>query len=99
MKTTVIKPKRGMRFLDVKEIFYHRDLLYFLVLKEVKILYKQTVLGFSWAIIRPFLSMIVPLRVNSRPLFSMMAPFAVYVSDPVDGATSIVNITSLLVAL
>ena len=37
----------------------YRDLFYFLVLRDIKVLYKQTVLGFTWAIIRPFFSMIV----------------------------------------
>jgi len=38
---------------------HYRDLLYFLVLREIKVLYKQTILGFSWAIIRPVFSMII----------------------------------------
>ena len=45
--------------ITFNEIFLYRDLLYFLVLKEITILYKQTILGFSWAIIRPFMNMVI----------------------------------------
>ena len=56
---TVIEPKQGWQFVDWKEVRAYKDLFFFLVLRDIKVLYKQTVLGFSWAIIRPFFSMIV----------------------------------------
>jgi len=56
---TIIKPTSLWYDLNFKEIIKYKDLLYFMVLKDVKVLYKQTVLGFSWAIIRPLFSMIV----------------------------------------
>ena len=56
---TVIQPSRGWKLINFREIWKHRDLLYFLVLRDIKILYKQTVLGFTWAIIRPLFSMVV----------------------------------------
>ena len=43
----------------ISELLDYRDLFYFMILREVKVLYKQTVLGFTWAIIRPFMSMII----------------------------------------
>ncbi len=55
----IIKPKSGWQLLDWKEIKEYKDLIYFLILRDVKALYKQTVLGFSWAILRPFIKMIV----------------------------------------
>lgn len=55
----VIEPKTGWQLVDWKEIKEYKDLIYFLILRDVKSLYKQTVLGFSWAILRPFLKMIV----------------------------------------
>lgn len=55
----IIKPKTGWQLLDWKEIKEYKDLIYFLILRDVKALYKQTVLGFSWAILRPFIKMIV----------------------------------------
>ena len=56
---TVIKPQKGWQLIDWKEIKEYKDLFYFLVLRDIKALYKQTVLGFAWAIIRPVFSMIV----------------------------------------
>jgi len=58
-QTIVIKPKSGWQLIDWKEIIEYRDLFYFLVKRDVLALYKQTVLGFTWAIIRPVFSMIV----------------------------------------
>lgn len=55
----VIEPKKGWRLIDWKELREYRDLFYFLVWRDIKVLYKQTILGFGWAIIRPVFSMIV----------------------------------------
>ena len=57
--TVIIEPKKGWQLIDWKEIIEYKDLFYFLVLRDIKALYKQTVLGFAWAIIRPVFSMIV----------------------------------------
>ena len=57
--TIVIEPKKGWQLINWKEINEYRDLFYFLVLRDIKALYKQTVLGFAWAIIRLVFSMIV----------------------------------------
>lgn len=54
-----IKPKKGWQLIDFKELKEYRDLFYFLVVKDIKVRYKQTVLGGLWAIIQPFFSMIV----------------------------------------
>jgi lipopolysaccharide transport system permease protein len=53
-----IEPTRGFRRLDVKELWSYRELLYFLVWRDVKIRYKQTFLGPLWAVLRPFLMMV-----------------------------------------
>ncbi len=55
----VIKPKTGWQLIDWKELKEYKDLFYFLILRDVKALYKQTVLGFSWAILRPFITMVI----------------------------------------
>ena len=55
----IIKPKTGWQLINWQEIREYKDLIYFLILRDIKALYKQTVLGFSWAILRPFLKMIV----------------------------------------
>lgn len=57
--TTVIEPRDGWRLFDWKEIVEYRDLLYFLVLRDVTVLYKQSVLGIAWAVLTPFFSMVV----------------------------------------
>ncbi len=55
----IIQPKKGWQLIAWMELNEYRDLFYFLVLRDIKALYKQTVLGFAWAIIRPVFSMIV----------------------------------------
>jgi lipopolysaccharide transport system permease protein len=58
-QTIVIKPKSGWQLIDWRELIEYRDLFYFLIKRDVLAIYKQTVLGFTWAIIRPVFSMIV----------------------------------------
>ena len=55
----VIKPKKGIIPVDFRELYQYRELLYFLSVKEIKIRYKQTALGASWAVLQPFLTMII----------------------------------------
>jgi lipopolysaccharide transport system permease protein len=56
---TIIEPKSGWRSIEWMELARYRDLFFFLVWRDIKVLYKQTVLGLSWAIIRPVFAMIV----------------------------------------
>ncbi len=56
---TVIQARSGWQLIDWRELQEYRDLFYFLVWRDVKVRYKQTILGFGWAIIQPFFSMIV----------------------------------------
>ncbi|MBA7577685.1 hypothetical protein ES708_19538 [subsurface metagenome] len=55
----IIKPKKGWQLVDFKELSEYRDLFYFLVARDIKVRYKQIMLGGLWAIIQPFFSMIV----------------------------------------
>jgi len=55
----IIRPKKGFSLLDFKEFWHYRELFYFLTWRDVKLRYKQTVLGIGWAIIQPFLMMVV----------------------------------------
>jgi lipopolysaccharide transport system permease protein len=55
----IILPTRGWVSLRLKEVWEYRELLYFLVWRDVKVRYKQTVLGAAWAIIQPLFMMIV----------------------------------------
>jgi lipopolysaccharide transport system permease protein len=56
---TVIEPKKGWIPLDFQEIWNYRELLYFLTKRDIKVRYRQTVLGGLWAIIQPFFTMVV----------------------------------------
>jgi lipopolysaccharide transport system permease protein len=56
---TVIEPKTGWVPVDFREIWNYRELLYFLTKRDIKVRYKQTVLGGLWAIIQPAFTMLV----------------------------------------
>ena len=55
----VIRPRRGWIAVDWRELWTHRELLYFLVWRDVKVRYKQAILGIAWAVLAPVLSVIV----------------------------------------
>lgn len=57
--TVVIRPSGGWIPINFRDLWAYRELLYFLVWREIKVRYKQTLLGFAWAIIVPFFTMIV----------------------------------------
>lgn len=54
-----IRPSKGWVSLRLRELFEYRELLYFLVWRDIKVRYKQTALGASWALIQPFFTMVV----------------------------------------
>src|ERR1700756_5286684 len=54
-----IERSRGWVSLRVKELWEYRELLYFLVWRDVKVRYKQTALGAAWAVLQPVLTMVV----------------------------------------
>jgi lipopolysaccharide transport system permease protein len=54
-----IEPPSGWEFLDVRELWRFRELLYFLVWRDVKVRYKQTLIGGAWAVLQPFATMVV----------------------------------------
>jgi homopolymeric O-antigen transport system permease protein len=56
---TVIEPVGRWGALDLREIWRYRELLYFLVWRDLKVRYKQTFFGFGWAVLQPFLTMVV----------------------------------------
>jgi lipopolysaccharide transport system permease protein len=56
---TIIKPSRGWISLGLDEVWQYRELMYFLVWRDVKVRYKQTALGAAWAILQPLLTMLV----------------------------------------
>jgi lipopolysaccharide transport system permease protein len=58
-KLRYIRPRGSLVEFAFKEIWEYRELLFFLVWKQIKIKYKQTALGISWALLQPFLAMII----------------------------------------
>lgn len=55
----VIEAGRGSLWISLRELWAHRELLYFLAWRDVKLRYKQTLLGALWAVLQPFLMMLV----------------------------------------
>jgi len=56
---TIIKPASGWQLINFKELKEYRDLFYFLVWRDIKVLYAQTILGFSWAILQPLVQIVI----------------------------------------
>ncbi len=54
-----IQPSKGWVSLHLRELWEYRELLYFLIWRDIKVRYKQTVLGAGWAIIQPLFTMLV----------------------------------------
>lgn len=94
--------------LDVRELWRYRDLLYFMVLRDITVIYKQTVMGFAWAIINPLFSMLVFSVVFGKlagmasegtpyPIFSYAAliPWTYFANTLNASGNSLVNNTAI----
>jgi len=57
--TIVIRPSTGWAPLHLRELWEYRELLYFLTWRDIKVRYKQTALGATWAVLQPLLTMVV----------------------------------------
>jgi len=55
----VIEPSRGWIPVNLRDLWHYRDLFYILMMRDVKVRYKQTVLGAAWAILQPLLTMVI----------------------------------------
>lgn len=55
----IIQPSSGLKFINWKELFCYRDTFRFLVLRDIKIEYAQTILGLAWAIIQPLIQVVI----------------------------------------
>lgn len=58
-EVVVIKPSKGWVGLRLKDLWIYRELVYFLTWRDLKVRYKQSVLGVLWAVLKPFLNMVV----------------------------------------
>ena len=63
---TIIRPRRGWEIIDFKELREYRDLIFFFVWRDIKILYAQTILGFAWAILNPLIQIVIFTLVFGR---------------------------------
>ncbi|MEK7574997.1 MAG: ABC transporter permease [Patescibacteria group bacterium] len=59
MTVTIIKPKKTFSLEDIKEVWRYKGLLYFFVWRDLKVRYKQTIVGIGWAVFQPFMTMVV----------------------------------------
>ncbi len=57
--TVVIRPTKGWAFLDLRELWTHSELIYFLSARNIKVRYKQTSIGVAWAVLQPLVMMAV----------------------------------------
>ena len=100
---TVIEPPTGRPSLGLGELWAYRELLYFITWRDIKVRYKQTALGASWAIIQPLLTMVVfslffgnlakvPSDGVPYPLFSFVAlvPWTFFANGLTQSANSVV---------
>jgi lipopolysaccharide transport system permease protein len=58
-RLTRIRPAQGWQLVNFRELWQFRELLYFLTWRDVKIRYKQTILGAAWAVLQPAMMMVV----------------------------------------
>jgi len=104
-----IEPSKGWVSLKLKELWEYRELLYFLIWRDVKVRYKQTVLGAAWAIIQPFFTMVVfslffgklakiPSDGIPYPIFSYAAlvPWTFFANGLGKASTSLVGSSNLI---
>ena len=103
-RVTVIRPTRGWVPVNLREVWGYRELLYFLVWRDVKVRYKQTVLGVAWGIIQPLFMAILfsvifgqlaGISADGAPyvLFAFVAllPWNLFAKGLSEGSTSLVS--------
>jgi lipopolysaccharide transport system permease protein len=100
---TIIEPSRGWVPIKLRELWEFREILYFLVWRDIKVRYRQTLLGAAWAIVQPFMTMVVftvffgrlakmPSDGVPYPLFAFAAlvPWTFFANGLAQGAMSLV---------
>ena len=106
---TVIEPQSGWRSLNLRELWAYRELLLVLTQRDIKVRYKQTVLGVAWAVIQPLLTMILFSIVFGRlakmpsdglpyPIFvyAGLLPWTFFASSLSNSGNSLVGSASLI---
>ena len=106
---TRIEPINGWVDLGLRELWEYRELLFFLTWRDIKVRYKQTVLGFAWAVLQPFFTMVVFNVIFKRvagidsegipyPLFSFAAlvPYYFFSNSLTQGANSLLASSAMV---
>lgn len=104
-----IKPIHGWTSLDLKELWEYRELLVFLTWRDIRVRYKQTILGFAWAVLQPLFTMVVFNVIFNRvagmtsdgipyPLFSFAAlvPFYFFSNSLTQSSNSILQSSAMI---
>ena len=108
-RVTVIEAKRGWRAIDLRELWDYRELLYFLVWRDVKIRYKQTAIGALWVILQPLVTAAIfalvfgrfaHLKTNGVPYllltYSALLPWLLFANALTTSTKSIVENQALV---
>jgi lipopolysaccharide transport system permease protein len=106
---TVIEPQHGWISLQLRALWQYRELLYFLVWRDIKVRYKQTALGITWIVIQPIVTMVifsilfgrllnVPSGGVPYPLFvySGLLPWSYFANSLSRSSTSVVDSAHLV---
>jgi lipopolysaccharide transport system permease protein len=106
---TIILPPTGWRGLGLRDVWPARELLYFLVWRDVKVRYRQTILGAAWAILQPAITMVIFAIVFGRlagvpsdgvpyPLFAFagLVPWTYVSTGTGEAAASLVGSQNLI---
>lgn len=101
--TIYIKPSKGLAALSLRDLWVYRELVYFMVWRDIKVRYKQTMFGMAWAVIQPVMTMLVftflfgtvaklPTDGIPYPIFSYTAllPWGLFVNALNQGSRSLV---------
>ena len=105
----VVRPSRGWMDVNLREVWRYRELIYFLTWRDIKVRYKQTFLGAAWAVLQPFLTMVVFTLFFGRlakipsddvpyPIFSYAAllPWQLFAKALNDAGRSLVSNRSMI---
>lgn len=101
--TIYIKPSKGLAALNLRDLWIYRELVFFMVWRDVKVKYKQTLLGMAWAVVQPVMTMLVFTfvfdRVANLPTdgipyevfsFTALLPWGLFVTALNQGSRSLV---------
>jgi lipopolysaccharide transport system permease protein len=105
----ILRPSRGWSALNLADLWRYRELIYFMIWRDVKVRYKQTALGAAWAIIQPFMTMVVftiffgriaklPSEGVPYPIFSYVAllPWGLFTKALSDAGRSMISHRSMI---